>query len=436
MKRKLATVLLCATALAVSACSGSGDTPTNDTANPPGGSDPTSGSPGGQDPADVSGDVTMWYPPIGGDIERQYWDDQIAKFKEDYPDVNVNVEIIPWDSRGERLKTAIAGGSTPDVTYALPSDVYSWADGGVLADMSGVVADQDQYYPNALQAMSYDGTLYAAPALMGVLPTVYVKPVWDAMGVEPDDYPTTWEGVREWAPKLKEKGYYLTQYDAAPTMTLNGSFYQLLWSNGGRVLSEDLKSVEVNNEAGVEALEFVKWLVDNDYTPSDALTQALPVETSPIAKGEVAMLFSRSIESLTQNGVPIEDIVIKAPLENKQSTSYGNVAGWVIFEDSDNKEAAAAWINWINQPENLKEFLPPRNQHSARTDVADLYDEGSLEAQVAALLEHGTIEPASPGATEIMNLLKPHLQAALLGQEDAQTALDDAAAEIERVISN
>jgi multiple sugar transport system substrate-binding protein len=420
MKRKFATALLCATALVATACSG---------AEPESPAAP-------ENPEEVSGSVTMWYPPIGGDIERAYWDGQIEAFQEEYPDIDVSVEIIPWDSRSERLQTAIAGGTTPDVTYALPSDVYSWGDGGVLADMGDVVQDQDKYFENAIEAMTYDGTLYAAPALMGVLPTLYIKPVWDDMGVEPADYPKTWDEVKEWAPKLKEKGYFVTQYDAAPTMTLNGSFYPLLWGNGGRVLSEDLSTVEVNNEAGVGALEFAKWLVDGEHVPADALTQALPVETSPIAQGKVAMLFSRSIESLTQNGVAPEDLVVGAPLENVESKAYGNVAGWVMFEESENKDAAAVWINWINQPENLEGFLVDRNQQSARTDVTDLYEEGSLEAEVAKYLDRGTIEPASPNAGEIMNLLKPHLQAALLGQKDAQTALDDAAAEIETVINN
>lgn len=419
MKRKLLPTLMLAIAMAVTACSSSGG---GEAPAPP------------EKPEEVKGSISMWYPPIGGDIERQYWDDTIAKFKEEYPNIDVEVEIIPWDRRNERLQTAIAGEATPDVTYALPGDVYSWAADGVIADMSEAVEDKDKYLPNAIEAMTVDDKLYAAPALVGVLPTVHVKPVWDAMGVEPEDYPETWDEVKEWAPKLKEKGFYITQYNGHPTQTLNGSYYQLLWANGGRVLSEDLSSVEVNNPAGVEALEFAKWLVDNEYTPKDAITQDMPVETSPIAQQKVAMLFSRSIESLTQNGLDAKDLVIKKPLANKESISYGNVAGWVIFENSENKDAATIWINWLNSPENMKEFLPPRNQQSARTDVTDLYEEGSPEAEVAKILEHGVIEPASPKAGQIMDILKPHLQAALLGQKEPQAALDEAAAEIEEAL--
>lgn len=420
MKRKLAAAFFGASLLAVTACSGGGEETVE---APP------------ENPEEVSGSVTMWYPPIGGDIEREYWDTTIAKFQEEYPNIDVEVEIIPWDRRGERLQTAITGAATPDVTYALPADVYAWAPDGILADLSEAVVDQDKYLPNALEAVTIDDKLYGAPVLVGVLPTIHVKPVWDDMGVEPEDYPKTWDEVKEWAPKLKEKGYYITQYDGHPAQTLNGSFYQLLWANGGRVLSEDLSTVEVNNAAGVEALEFAKWLVDNDYSPKDAITQDMPVETSPIAQHKVAMLFSRSIESLTQNGLSADELVITAPLENKESLSYGNVASWVIFEESQNKEAASVWINWLNQPEILQEFLPERNQQPARTDVTGLYEEGTPEAEVGKLLEHGIIEPASPQASEIMNLLKPHLQAALLGQKDAQTALDDAAAEVEQSIN-
>lgn len=423
MKKRALPALLAAAALLVTACSG------GDESADPGPNETTAGG-----AAELSGDVVMWYPPIGGDIEREYWDGKIAEFKELHPDVNVEVEIIPWDGRGERMQTAINGRSTPDVTYALPADVYSWGSNGILTDMGPILEDQDKYLPNAIEAVTYDGTLYGAPALMGITTTIYVKPVWDAIGVEEADYPKTWEEVKEYAPQLKEAGYYVTQYDASPTMTLNGTFYPLLWSAGGTVLNEDVSAATLNGEEGVRAMEFAKWLVDGEYTPVDALTQDLPVETSPIARKEVAMLFSRSVASLTQNGLAPEELVIGQPLADAESYGYGNVGTWVLFESSENKEAAAAWINWLNTPENMNQFLPTRSQYSVRTDVTGLYEEGTLDAALEPFLSMGMTEPRSPHASEIMNIIKPHHQAILLGQKSVQEGLDDAAAEIDAVL--
>ncbi|MDO5535290.1 MAG: sugar ABC transporter substrate-binding protein [Propionibacteriaceae bacterium] len=431
MKNNVVLALVAATSLALAACTGPAQPPAP--GNPGASPDTTAAQPA---PADLTGSVTMWYPPIGGDIERAYWDGMIEKFNAEYPNVDVNVEIIPWDSRGERLQTAIAGRQTPDVTYALPADIFSWSANGLLTEVDDVIAeDRDKFLPNAIDTMSTDGKLYGVPILVGLTSTVHVKPVWDDMGVAEADYPKTWDEVREWAPKLKEKGYYVTQYDAAPTMTLNGSFYPLLWSAGGTVLNEEGTEATLNGPEGLKALEFAKWLVDNEYTPKDALTQALPVETSPIAAKKVAMLFARSTASLVQHGLSMDELVIARPLADAKPASYGNVAGYVVFKSAEHPEAAKAWIDFISDPEELREFLPERKQHSARSDITDLFPEGSPDAVLAQYLDDGVTEPRSPKATEIMNLIKPHVQSALLGQTEPQAALDAAAQDIDAALA-
>lgn len=384
---------------------------------------------------DVSGTVTMWVPPTGGDpqLEQDYWATSIEGFNELYPDVTVEVEVIPWEGRGERLTTAIAGRTTPDVTYLLPADVANYGDLGVLADVSGVIADdRDDFRPNALSALTVDGTLYAVPTLMSVTTTMFNKTVLDELGI---DQPETWDDVRDIAQEVKDAGYFVTQYEGAPTQTLNGSFYPLLWQAGGNVLNEDNTEAAFNGPEGLEALEFVKWLVDGGYTPRDSLTTALPVETSPVANGEVLMVFSRSVASMTANGLAADSILIAPPLRNVEQLSYGTAAGFAMFEQSENKPAAEAWIQWITSADQLREFLPPRNAHSPRLSVEDLYEAGTLQASDGEQLEFMTIGLNIPEATQIMEILKPHLQAALLGQVEPQAALDAAADEVNALLA-
>ncbi len=422
MKNRAAIAVGLASVLALAAC-GSGDD---------GGGESLGST---SDDGAITGEVTMWYPPIAGEGEREFWDTKIAEFNEEYPDVNVTVEIVPWDGRAERLQTGIAGNTTPDVTYVLPADVYSYGNEGIFADVSEIIAaEQDDFVPSALATMSLNGALYAVPTLVGMSTTIYVRDVWDAIGVAEEDYPTTFEEVREYAPILKEEGYYITQYDAAPTMTLNGSFYPMLWASGGRVLDEN-GQVTVNGPEAIEALEFLTWLVDNDYTPHDALTTDLPVETSPIARGEVGMLFARSVNSLTQYGVTEEQLVVGPPIANTESTSYGNVGGYALFAESADNAAAHEWIRYITSPDFLEEFLPERDQLSPRVSVTDLYPEGSPNAELEQYLDRGIVDPQAPRGTEIMNTLKPAIQSVLLGQAEPQAALDSAAEEIEGILA-
>jgi multiple sugar transport system substrate-binding protein len=383
----------------------------------------------------LKGTVTMWVPPTGGDAqaEQGYWNKSIEGFKKVYPDVSVKVEVIPWEGRGERLTTAVAGRTTPDVAYMLPTDVANYGDMRVLEDVSGVIAeDRADFRPNALEALTVNGVLSGVPTLMSVTTTMFNKDVLNALGVKP---PETWDDVRQVAEKAKAAGYYTTQYEGAPSQTLNGSFYPLLWQAGGDLLNEEKTEAAFNGKEGREALEFVKWLVDNGYTPRDSVTSALPVETSPVANGKVLMVISRSLASMTSNGLAKEDILIAPPLKNAKQASYGTVAGFSIFKQSKNKPASEAWVKWITSPDQMREFLPPRNAHSPRLSVGDLYEPGSLQFADGEQLDYMTIGLNIPKATKIMEILKPHLQSALLGKVEPQAALDAAAKEVNSLLA-
>src|SRR5699024_968754 len=81
-------------------------------------------------------------------------------------------------------------------------------------------------------------------------------------------------------------GYYLTHY--LGTESLNQTFYQYLWQAGGAVLSEDQSEAAFNSSEGLDALEFIKEMVDNGWLPTESFSQNLPFEQTELAQGNVA----------------------------------------------------------------------------------------------------------------------------------------------------
>ena len=77
----------------------------------------------------ASGSVTMWTYPVIADeaAHKKFWDEQIAEFTAENPDVDVKVEIYPWAGRDETLATGIAGGKGPDVVYLIPDQLPKYA---------------------------------------------------------------------------------------------------------------------------------------------------------------------------------------------------------------------------------------------------------------------------------------------------------------------
>jgi multiple sugar transport system substrate-binding protein len=413
MRLRKAPALAMASALvlsAVAACSDTGD------------------SAAVADPADASGTVTMWIYPINEAIEDTYWEPMVEDFKQDYPDVDVEVVVQPWDNRDEQLTTAIAGGEGPDVVYLIPDQIPQYAGTGALADVSDVVeSDREEFLPNALDALTYEDTLYGVPLLMSVTSVIANKQVLADAGI--DAPPATWDEALDDAAKLKQAGYYLTEYDASAVSTLNQTFYPFLWQAGGSVISEDGSEATINSPEGVRALEYIKTLVDEGYVPKDPLTTFPEPDQSVLCTGKAAMAFARSVIELQAcPGFDASDWEVAPPLKDVESVDYGAVGGLSVLATSDNQGAAKAWVQWMTTPERMKDFNESHHYYSPRPSTGNLFANEPLVGEAYQYLDRmETGVTNAPSPRELQDAIKPDLQAALLGSKDVQEALDAAA---------
>ncbi len=59
--------------------------------------------------------LTMWMPPLDDDTEANF-KNLLADFEEEN-NVNVEIELIPWESYEEKWSTGIGAGEGPDFGY-------------------------------------------------------------------------------------------------------------------------------------------------------------------------------------------------------------------------------------------------------------------------------------------------------------------------------
>lgn len=389
------------------------------------------------DPKDVSGDITMWIYPIDPVSEKKWWKPEIERFNKEYPDVNVNVTVQPWEERDTQLQTAIAGQKGPDVFYIIPDQVPVYASQGVLADMAGVIEGDDDFRENALEAMTFEDKLCGVPLLMGGSASMVHMKLLDEAGIT--DKPQTWDDLREIAPALKAKGYYVTHYVAALEQTLNLSFYPFLWQAGGDVLNDDGSAAAFNSPEGLEALTFIKELVDNEWVPKDLLTVSIDATepSSPIAKGTVALVTDGSATEDVP-GLKLDEWEVSPPLKHKVEADYGVVGGLTVLESSQNKDAAMAWTKYLASPEHLKRFDKDRLYFPPRPSLTPLYDEAEDPIKAG---EEQYVDSAIPGvihpkARQLMDVIKPEIQSCLLGDKSPEEALEAAEKAVNGVIGS
>lgn len=389
-------------------------------------SNDTNDSGASADPGSLSGTVTTWVYPVIADetANKEFWDGRIAAFKELYPDVTVEVETYPWAGRDEALATSIAAQSAPDVVYLIPDQLTTYANS--IEPIQSYLSEEHlaDILPNVASSVTLNGDMLGSPILTSSNALICDKNAFDAIGSTA--YPQTWDDLLELAPAFKEQGIYVTNYWGSAEVTLNMTFYPLLWQAGGAVFSEDGTEVTFNSEAGVEALDFLKTLADGGYIEPDLLTTTPSIEQTAIAQNKVACTW-QSVPTDVTSYWGEENIVVQPPLTNVETVAYGTVGSLSLLKGSDNKAAAGAWVDFVTSAESVTEFVTTAKYFSPLASTGELYADDPIYSAIEQTIQYATVGQLSAKSRDVMGVLAPEIQAALLGQKSSQDALDSAA---------
>lgn len=386
---------------------------------------------------DVSGEATMWvYPLAGGEPGTEIWDGIVAGFNELYPDAQINVEIQPWAQRNEKLLVALAAGAGPDVCYLNEDFVPQHAEEGNIVPLDDLLADDvEDYYENLLSAGTIDGQIYSAPILATVNTVIYNTTLFEQAGVT--TYPTTWDELLEVAPVFKDNGLFVTQYSASLEQSLNLSYYPLLWQAGGTVLNEDNTAPAFNSDAGLEALQFVIDLFDNEFVDTSMAVTAPDPGQTPLEQGTAAL----GMTIASNNPIIVDNlwgegaIRVGEPLENVTKLNYGSMAGFGLFADAAENETARAWIKYLISPEVMPTILQMGNYLTPRKSLAGLYSDNPILTEFENNLPNMRTGVRHSSARQIISTLAPYLQGAILGESSPEQALADGEQDVMRLLS-
>ena len=220
---------------------------------------------------DCEGDVTLTYWHHWGGNRIPLMEEQVADFENHNPGICVDNVFLPWDNRLQNLLAAIAAGNPPDVTMfgrhdlpffaatesIIPLDDYMAAD-GIAADM---------YLASEFAGTQYNGKTWMLPLPGGGALQIlwYNVDHFAEAGIE--SFPETWDEMLEASETLRQgDGSFLDRmgFNASAVGGFNG-FATWLNANGQDWITPDLRTVTINNEAGVQTLEFLQKMAEINY---------------------------------------------------------------------------------------------------------------------------------------------------------------------------
>ncbi|MFF0243994.1 extracellular solute-binding protein [Streptosporangium sandarakinum] len=380
--------------------------------------------------------VTLWmYPVISDQAKNQaFWSKVEKDFETANPTVDVKIDQQPWEGRQEKVTTALVSKKGFDLVVLVPDQLPQYAEQGTIEAVDDVVApDKAAYLPNALTGLTVDGKLYGVPIYQTITAPIYNKKLFAEAGV--DKAPETLAELKEAAPKLAAEKVAVLDYPGKPEVSLNQSFYPILWANGGSVFATDSRSVAFNGPEGVESLQLLLDLKAAGGLPENTASKGNDIEGGALASGKTAMYHAATALQADQLGAAIgaENVGIGLPLEGKKRIAFGIPGALVLAKHAENKDAAKKLAAYVASPAVAAELAAESGFFPARTDVT-VPGQTESSKEFAKSLQYAFPGDTHPKARQVMGVLAPHIQAALLGKEDARTALDAAAKEADQLL--
>jgi len=83
-------------------------------------------------------EILHWSHPLTAD-DTTVFNPLIQKFQDAGNNVDVKIEIVPWDGRIERKMSAAAAGTSPDTSYLNVDEFTTYAVEGALVELEGYI---------------------------------------------------------------------------------------------------------------------------------------------------------------------------------------------------------------------------------------------------------------------------------------------------------
>ena len=254
---KRAAAGLCAAALAATALTGCGGQETSTAASGAASGSTASGS--------EAEPVTLEFWTIA--LQPTFTDflnGLIDKYEQENPNVTINWVDLPYDSIQQKLVTATAGGTSPDVVNLNTQMTLTLAGKGALVDLEKEATEEQKsvYIPSLYDSARIGDSVYAFPWYASPNIMFYNKALFEQAGLDIETLPTQYREAFDAAKTMKEKtGAYL--YNPP-------EFFNLMFEEGVSILNEDNTAAAFNTQDTVDLLNSFKELTDQDILPKNS----------------------------------------------------------------------------------------------------------------------------------------------------------------------
>ncbi len=384
--------------------------------------------------------------------------------------IDVRFTILPENELRDRVTQDVATQAGQyDVVTIGAFEAPIWADNGWLTDLSGYLAEDEEFdgddllQPMVTSLSGSDGNLYAAPFYGESSFLMYRIDLFEQAGLEMPERPT-WDEVAEFAAELDGiepgvAGICLRGLPGwgelfAPLTTVVNTF-------GGTWFTEDWEA-QVDGPEFTEATQFYVDLV-REYGQDGAAQSGFTECLNTFAQGRAAMWYdatsaAASVEDPNVSSVAGNVGYVYAPVKETESSGWLWAWAWAMPQTTQRAEAAWEFISWASGKdyerlvgEELGWARVPAGKRASTAEVPEYQEAAAAFYEITqnAIQE---ADPQGPGVqprptvgvqfvgipefADLGTRVSQEVSAAIAGQGTVEQALADGQRQAEAVAEN
>ena len=339
------------------------------------------------DGAASDGPVALDFAYWGNDVRAEMYEESIALFEEEHPDIDVRATFLGFAEFWEKRQTEAAGGGLPDVMQFSEQYLRQYGEAGLLLPLDPFLGDPlqtDTLSDEVLALGVFDGQTLGIATSTNTWASFYNLGLLEELDLEPFAG-GTWDEYNTWVAEATAAGADAGVFGGSDWTVGFRNFELQLRAEGGNLFTDD-------GEPGFDRERLAAFWEQGTALRDGAAVSAQRVEElSPLTPFDSAVTASELQwdnfgASYVQNlGVEPEHIALVAPptlIEGSKDMFLKSSMMYTIAANTEHPDEAALLIDFlVNDPEVGEIFGTNRGLPASSTQLAGM-ELGPIETQV------------------------------------------------------
>ncbi len=389
-------------------------------------------------PEPEAGSDTLTFTTWGTDSELDGFRNGIDRFQKANSGVTVKLNSVPYEQMFTNIDAQLQSGAAPDIFRVQYYNFGTYAGRGQLLDLTPHLDGgfAERFTPSTWQAVQNADKPFGVPHHTDTSVILYNKKMLESAGITSVptslDQAWTWQELEQVAEKLR-KALPDDKYPFVYNWQGNGVTRWLSWlfQSDGRFLNDDLTAPAIDSDAGRAAVDFTKSFFERKWVPANNSVKSTTYASDTWYAQTAAMTWGGAFL------VPDADATLDfewgatyAPRNVRGGSDLGGNA-LVATAGTAKPELATAFLDFMTQPESMKDFCSRSSLLPTRRDLVEQGIEFTVRPELAPVFvqQASTVQPqdaeqvGSPDMAKIITVLKDQLEQAFVGGQSTEDTI-------------